>query len=74
MRTKTADKAKLCFGFALVFLMMLGETAVAHRLRPSAASPVIWTLLGLGAALCVGLGLHYRRGSRRRAPPARDET
>jgi len=50
-----ARKARLCLGLAIVLLVLLSETVVAHQRLPSPWSPWVWGCLGLGAALCLGL-------------------
>jgi hypothetical protein len=57
---KAADhqrQARLAYGIAVIALLFLLETAVAHRTQPSAASPLIWSVLGLVAAAGVARGL-----------------
>lgn len=65
-RAEDAKRAKIALGLALVQLLFIGETAVAHRHMPSPASPVVWTLLGAGTALCLGLAAWFHLRSRRR--------
>lgn len=61
-----ARRARIALGFALILLLFLGETIVAHQRLPQPASPVVWALLGGGAIVCLGLGAWYRRAARRR--------
>jgi len=59
-----ARTAKLLLGFALIFLVLLGETIVAHRLHPSPASPYVWALLAGGAIVCLVLSAWHHSRSR----------
>ncbi len=61
-----ARKARLCLGLAIVLLVLLSETVVAHQRLPSPWSPWVWGGLGLGAALCLGLAAWFHRRSKRR--------
>jgi hypothetical protein len=63
---RNARKARIALGFALILLLFLGETFVAHQRLPQAASPVVWALLGGGAVVCLGLAAWFHRASRRR--------
>lgn len=65
LRDQYARKAKLAFGFAIVLLLFLGETVVAHQMLPNPASPYVWALLGGGALACLGLAAWFRRASRK---------
>lgn len=47
------ERGKILLGFAVVLLVFLSETVVAHRQLPSPASPYVWTGLGLAAAACL---------------------
>lgn len=60
----SARKARLFLGFALVLLVFLSETVVAHQRRPNPASPLVWTLLGIGAAACLVAAAVFHARSR----------
>jgi di/tricarboxylate transporter len=75
MKTVTARdwtrRSQLCFGVAVICVLFLVETAVAHRSVPHPASPIIWGVLGLvgvGAALTAVV---CRLRARRADPTAR---
>jgi uncharacterized membrane protein YhaH (DUF805 family) len=59
-RRELQRRAAIAFGIALICLVFLLETAVAHRRLPSAASPWVWTVLGLVAALAFACGVWLR--------------
>lgn len=63
-------RAKLAFGVALICLLFLTETTVAHHSRPHPASPFIWAVLGTVAVLALLLGAVWHRQARRGAGPA----
>ena len=60
-----ARTSKLLFGFALILLVLIGETYVADRRLPNPASPYVWGALGSAAAACLIGGLWYRRKAKR---------
>jgi uncharacterized membrane protein YhaH (DUF805 family) len=60
MRRELQRRAAIAFGIGLICLVFLLETAVAHRRLASAASPWVWTVLGLVAALAFARGMWLR--------------
>ncbi len=60
---ESARKAKLFLGFAVVLLVFLSETVVAHQRLPNPASPYVWGLLGLGALVCLALAARFHARS-----------
>lgn len=64
MNTDHARRAKLFLGFAVVLLVFLWETVLAHQRMPSPASPYVWALLGGGALACFALAAWFRGKSR----------
>lgn len=64
-RDELQRKAKIALGFAVVLLLFLGETLVAHRMLPNPASPLVWSLLGAGSLVCLGLAAYFWRASKK---------
>lgn len=64
-REELQRKAKIALGFAVVLLLFLGETLVAHQMLPNPASPLVWSLLGAGAAMCLGMAAYFWRASKK---------
>ncbi len=58
-------KSSIALGICVIALMFLMETAVAHQRLPNAASPLIWSLLGLVAAGSLACFFWYRAKARR---------
>jgi hypothetical protein len=56
--------SRILAGFAVVLLLLIGETVVADRRLPNPASPYVWTALGLGALGCALGALWFRRKAR----------
>lgn len=67
-RADRLRQSRLSFGIAVIALLFLLETAVAHRSVPSAASPFIWGGLGLVALLAVLRGLWCRAQAKGQRP------
>jgi hypothetical protein len=57
------SRANTALGIALLALVFLAESAVAHHVAPNAASPLLWTVLG---AVILG-ALGYAMWAKRRA-------
>lgn len=59
-----ARKSKIALGLAVICLVFLLETSVAHRTTPSPASPYVWSGLGLTALGCLVYALWAHRKSK----------
>jgi hypothetical protein len=64
MKVDWARRAKLLLGFAVVLLLFLFETVVAHQRLPNPASPLVWALLGCGSVVCLCLAAWFHRRAR----------
>lgn len=53
-------KAAIALGICLVSAVMLLETVFAHHRLPNAASPYIWAVLGVVAAVSLACHLWFR--------------
>ena len=53
-------RSRLAFGLAVVCVMFLVETSVAHRVTPHPASPVVWGVLGSLMLLLLGASAWWR--------------
>ena len=58
-------RSRLCWGLCVICALFLLETWNADRLMPHPASPWIWSLLGIAAALSAGLATWFAFRSRR---------
>jgi hypothetical protein len=67
MKAAYERKASIALGIAVIALLFLLETAVAHHRLPNAASPLIWGLLGCVAAAGLGSFFWFRLQMRRAA-------
>ena len=69
MKSDYLRKSRLAAGIGLVLLVMLFETFNVHRMMPSPYSPLVWTLLGVGAVGALG----YAAWAKRRSLTASDD-
>jgi lipopolysaccharide export LptBFGC system permease protein LptF len=53
-------KSQIAGGICVIALVFLLETYTADRRLPNPASPVIWAVLVVVAAIAAGLGLWFR--------------
>ena len=60
MRTEPKHKAAIALGVALICVLFLVETAVAHHHHPSPASPFVWGALSLVAVGALVAWARYR--------------
>jgi hypothetical protein len=60
MRQQLQRKSAIALGVSVICGVFLLETSFAHRLRPSPASPVVWSVLGLAGAMALALSIYYR--------------
>lgn len=70
MDANLTRKSQLAWGIAVICGLFLLETWNANNLMPSAASPVIWAVLGVVAVGAAGVGLWYGWRSRQGADEA----
>ncbi len=61
LQKRYKDRSSIALGVAVVLLVLIGETSVAHRVHPNPASPYVWTGLGLGAAVALVAAFWFRR-------------
>jgi uncharacterized membrane protein YdcZ (DUF606 family) len=59
------DRAAIALGIGVICALFLVETSFAHRAYPSAASPLIWGLLGGVGAVSFVLAAVWRARARR---------
>jgi O-antigen/teichoic acid export membrane protein len=64
MQSEYKRKANNALGVFILALIFLFETSVAHRARPSPASPFVWGILGLVAVAALVLFLYFRAKDR----------
>jgi len=60
MRKELQRKAAIALGVSLICGVFLLETSFAHRVMPSPASPVVWSLLGAVGAIALVLSAFFR--------------
>jgi len=63
MATPSERRANNALGICLISFAFLFETTVAHQVKPNAASPYVWSVLGL---VCVGSFVYWLRHRARR--------
>lgn len=61
LQKRYKDRSSIALGVAVVLLVLIGETSVAHRMHPNPASPYVWTALGLCAAVALVASFWFRR-------------
>jgi hypothetical protein len=59
-----ARKARLCLGGAVICVLFLIETFMAHQSRPHSASPYVWSALGVLALVFLGLAAWFHGRSK----------
>ena len=60
MQSEYKGKANSALGVFILALVFLFETSVAHRARPSLASPFVWGVLGLVVITALALFVCFR--------------
>ena len=65
MSKELRKKSQLAWGICVICILFLLETWNANRLLPNRASPLIWSLLRIGAAVSAGLALWFARAAKR---------
>lgn len=65
MRTEPRHKAAIALGVAVICVLFLVETAVAHHHHPSAASPYVWAVLATVAVGALVASVRWRLQARR---------
>lgn len=65
MNTAPSRRSRIAFGVAVICVLFLTETVVAHQTAPSAASPWVWGGLGVVGLGALGCGLWWRVQARR---------
>jgi protein-S-isoprenylcysteine O-methyltransferase Ste14 len=61
MQSDNRRKANNALGVFVVSLVFLLETSLAHHLRPSPASPYVWSVIVLVAVVSLALYIRFRR-------------
>jgi hypothetical protein len=64
-RDRLRRSAAIAWGIGLIALVFLLETAVAHHARPSAASPWVWSVLGVVVSVAFARGAWLSLQARR---------
>ncbi len=57
-------KSAIALGIAIISLVFIVETSIAHRAMPSPLSPVVWSVLGVMLAGGVIMAAWFRRKAR----------
>lgn len=57
-------KSAIALGIAIISLVFIVETSIAHRAMPSPHSPIVWTVLGVTLLGGVIMAAWFRRRAR----------
>ena len=59
------DRGSIAMGMAVICLLFLIETVVAHQTTPNALSPLVWSVLGCVGIVSVVLAAVWRARAKR---------
>lgn len=59
------DRGSIAMGIAVICLLFLIETVVAHQTTPNALSPLVWSVLGGVGAVSMVLAAVWRTRAKR---------